>query len=402
AGFRTDWGKSADTFTVQGDAYQNGIDQPLGREDKTTEGANLLGRWGRAFSKGSDLQVQVYLDHTLRDYPASYRERRNTFDLDVQHHFKIGGRNEIVWGGGYRNSSDEAEGLTPVIAFIPDTKDLRLINIFAQDQIALLADKLDLTLGTKLEHNDYTGWETEPSARLAWKPGMGQMLWAAVSRATRTPSRVDRELFSPSSPPYFLAGGPNFRSELVTAYELGYRAQVQDRFSFSISPYYNAYKYLRTVDLPPGSAALVVANHMEGKTYGVELWGDIKMTDSWHLRPGYAYLREHLELTAPYALPSALYTEGNDPRHRLLLTSLLSLGSNVELDATLRHISALPNPDVPAYTTMDMHIGWKPVLGLDIALIGQSLFDREHREFGPVAAGAALERAGLVKVTWVF
>ncbi|HET6330510.1 MAG TPA: TonB-dependent receptor [Holophagaceae bacterium] len=403
AGFRTDWSGVADTFTVQGDGYKNQISQPLGYPDKTTEGANLLGRWGRTFSKDSNLQVQFYLDHTRRDYPGSYKERRNTLDLDIQHRFKIGDGNEILWGGGYRTSSDQAENLTPTFAFIPDSKDLRLINIFAQDEIALVLDKLDLTLGAKLEHNDYTGWETEPNARLAWKPAAGQMLWASVSRATRTPSRVDRDLFAPALPPYYFAGGPDFRSEIVTAYELGYRLKIQDRFSFSVSPYYNAYRYLRTVGLPPGSAALTIANNMEGKTYGVELWGDIKVTDTWRLRPGYAYLREHLELTAPYALPTSPSGEANDPRHRLLLTSLLSLGSHVELDGTIRHISSLPDPVVPAYTTMDAHIGWKPAPGLEVAIIGQSLFGKQHIEFAQQQQpGAALERAGLVKVTWTF
>jgi iron complex outermembrane receptor protein len=189
----------------------------------------------------------------------------------------------LIWGGNYRSSSDRIQN-SATLAFLPANTDLDLASLFFEDHIALVPDRLELTLGSRWEHNDYTGMEVQPSARLSWKVLERQFLWAAISRAVRTPSRIDRNLFSPSAPPFLLAGGPDFRSEKVNAYEVGYRANPNPRTSVAVSAFYNDYKSLRTVEPVPGTGTLVLGNGMEGSTHGVEIWGDIALTDSWRFK----------------------------------------------------------------------------------------------------------------------
>jgi iron complex outermembrane receptor protein len=396
-GFRIDWSSTADTLTLQGDAYKGAIDQAT-FNDKIIEGANLLARWEHSWAKDSNLQLQVYYDHTERDFPGLFAEIRNTFDIDLQHRFKFSERHEIVWGGGHRSSRDDVRN-SPGLAFLPERRDLNLVNLFVQDSIALLKNRLQLTLGSKFEHNDYTGFEAQPSARLSWKPYEEQLLWAAVSRAVRTPSRIDRDLFVPASPPFLLAGGPDFQSETVVAYELGYRVQPHARVSLSLSTFYNDYKHLRSLEPVPGTSALVLANRMEGETYGAELWADIKLTDSWRLKPGYAFLHKDLRLPSGSGDPSIA---GNDAKHRFLLRSAMDLTPKLEFDWTLSHVSSLPSPAVPAYTTLDLRLGWKQSKQLEVSLIGQNLLDKRHPEFGLASTRSEIERSVLVKAVLKF
>jgi iron complex outermembrane receptor protein len=407
-GFRGDWGHSGNTLTVQGDAYKNTLaSTPQG--PGIADGGNLLGRWERALSPDSGFQIQVYGDRVLRKIPGLFAVRTDTLDVDVQGHLSLGTRNALVWGGGYRSMDDHMQN-SATVAVLPAHQILGLGNIFLQDTIGLVPERLDLTLSAKVEHNDFTGTEFLPDARLAWKLAAGQLVWAAASRAVRTPSPFDSEFYEPGNPPYLLSGGPYFKSEIVEAYQLGYRLQAPSGFSLSVSPFFNHYERIRSLepdyDLPPFIPgfipAYVTANGMEGHGWGVELWGDLPVNAWWRLKPAYSYLRQELRL-APWSLnPQGISAEGNDPRHRILLTSLMSPAPWLELDFTLRHVSALPDPQVPAYTTMDAHVGWKPRPGLEVALIGQNLFQPQHWEFNPVQSGAAMARSALLRVTWAF
>ncbi|HJW09881.1 MAG TPA: TonB-dependent receptor [Holophagaceae bacterium] len=399
-GFRLDWSRDADAMTVQGDSYSGALHQPT-LQDQTLAGTNLLGRWSHAWSKDSDLQVQFYYDRTERISPGVFGEDLDTLDLDLQHRYRISARQQLIWGGGGRFMQDDVRN-SASLAFLPAHKDLRLYNLFGQYDVDLVPERLDLALGAKLEHNVYTGWEFQPSGRLSWKITESQLLWTAVSRAVRTPSRLDRELFAPGNPPYLLAGGPDFRSESVVAYELGYKVQTTARLSFSASSFYNVYKHLRTLEPSAGGMPYVIANQMEGETYGGEVWADLVLTDHWRLKPGYAYLHKDLRLLPGSQSPNGVQTEGNDPEHRFTLSSILNVGAHVELDGTIRHVSALPAPEVPGYTTLDVHLAWRPTEAWEIALIGQNLFDRRHPEFGAGATRDDLERSAMLRVTWTF
>lgn len=409
AGFRGDWGQAGgpgNAVTVQGDAYKNALARtPLG--PGIAEGGNLLGRWTRTWSQGGSFQAQVYADRVLRDIPGLFAIRTDTLDVDVQGQTRLGARNAIVWGGGYRSMDNRADN-SPSFEVLPARLRLGLSNLFLQDTVALVADRLDLTLGLKLEHNDFTGTESLPDARLAWKAAEGQLVWAAVSRAVRTPAVLDKDEYIPllpNVPIYLLGGGPGFVSEIVKTYEAGYKLQTASGFSLSFSPFYNTYDRLRGVEPDPDPshhAIFMYANNTEGHGWGAEVWGDIPVTAWWRLKPAYSFLRQALEFVPGSSHPLGLFEQGNDPRHRILLTSLMSPATWLEVDFTLRHVSALPAPQVPAYTTLDAHIGWKPRPGLEVALIGQNLFQPQHWEANPPQSGAALARGAQLRITWAF
>src|SRR5258707_12653187 len=219
AGFRGDWGSEARGFTLQGDLYRGSIQQPVG-DDTSISGGNLLGRITRELAGGSRVQAQVYYDNTQREIPGSFSERLNTFDAEAQHSFQATPNQFGTWRGGHRRADDRVTN-SAQLAFLPDATTLRWTNVFAQDEVAL-GSRWRLTLGSKLESNVYTGTDFLPSARLAWKLDEHHLLWTAVSRAVRAPSRLDRDLFTPSQPPFVLAGGPDFRSAVAQGYELGY------------------------------------------------------------------------------------------------------------------------------------------------------------------------------------
>jgi iron complex outermembrane receptor protein len=397
-GFRIDWQRGADANVLQGDGYKGAIDQPL-LEDKSTDGANLLWRWERSLANDASLQVQLTLDHARRDYPGVFAERRDTVDLDVQHALAPRGRHELLLGGGYRVSKDQVDnGLT--LAFLPDHRTLPLANMFVQDEIGLVGDRLKLTLGVRLEHNDYTGWEVQPSARLGWKVRERQLLWSAASRAVRTPSRLDRDLFAPGMPPFVLAGGPDFRSEILLAYEAGWRLNAP-RATASVSVFYDDYDHLRTLE-PGASGVLVIDNLMHGNTQGLEAWTDARLSDAWRLRAGYCFLEQNLRLDPGSRNPNGTRSEGNDPRHRISLGALVSLGHGVAVDWTLRHVSELPNPRVPDYTTLDLSVTWRPTPKVELSLVGRSLLDDRHPEWGAETTRHEMERAGMLRATWTF
>ncbi len=228
-GFRTDWGNVSRNVTVQGDAYQGSLHQ-FGTEDISIAGANLVGRLNNTLADGSNVSLQGYWDYTERNQPNAFIEQLNTLDLQLQHSTRFAGMHNVVWGGGYRYGIDRIENGN-AFAFLPARANMHWGNIFIQDEIAL-HEKLSLTTGLKLENNHYTGAELLPTMRLAWKPHANDLIWASASRAVRTPSRIDRDFFSPTRPAvvagvpqYAIAGGPAFESEIAKVAELGYRSQ---------------------------------------------------------------------------------------------------------------------------------------------------------------------------------
>ena len=396
-GFRFDWGRSVDALTVQGDAYDGSIHQRV-NADKTISGGNLLGRWNRQLGEGSALQVQAYFDHTRRAYPGSFGETLETSDLQAQHDFRWGAGHEIVWGVGYRSLRDDVQN-TPLLAFLPAQKTLSLANVFGQDTIAL-SGQLHLTLGGKLERNNYTGLEVQPNARMALNLPSQGLLWAAVSRAVRTPSRIDRDFFFPASAPFVIAGGPDFVSEKLVAYEAGYRLQPSPVVTFSISTFYNAYDDLRTIERI--GRGLVLANGMEGETYGVETWGGYKLSDQWRVTLGYSALRKMLRLKPGSADTTSLAAAGTDPSYQFFARSVMNFAHNVELDFALRAINGLPSQGVPQYTAFDARVGWLVSHGVEVSFTGNNLFDSRHREFGTTATGSEIERSAFVNLRLEF
>src|SRR5438105_8095585 len=401
-GFRGDSMRTANSWTVQGDAYEGSARQPR-NADRKMSGANLLGRWNRDMGEGAALQVQAYLDRYSRNQPGVFTEDLGTFDIDVQHSFQWGAGHEIVWGGGVREQRDRTTG-SAALAFIPPDSRLSLANVFAQDTMPL-AERLKLTLGLKLERNNYTGLEVQPNIRLAWKIDDRRLLWSAISRAVRTPSRVDRDLFIfvKIGPPYngTINGGPNFVSERLTAFELGYRAQPTVSTSFSVSAYYNDYDRLRSIE-SAGPGAFVLGNKVLLRAAGIELWGNSQINERWRLNFGYSRLHENWRFAAGSTDPGLPSSGGNDPRYKATLRSSFTLPRDLSLDLGLRAVGALPNPAVPSYVALDARLAWQVSPDVELSVAGFNLNDARHAEFGTGPSASEVRRRYSLRLTCHF
>jgi iron complex outermembrane receptor protein len=419
-GFRVDSELSAkDRFTIQGDIY-GGREGMQIRGTSYTSGDNILGRWSHDLAEQSDLSVQSYFDQTHLSDPVSalvtpsgqqfapagtLHDDLTTYDVDFQHRFRLGQANRIVWGLGFRHTRDVV-GNAAALGFFPAVLDHDLYSAFVQDELQLRKN-LSFTLGTKLEHNDYTGFEVEPDARLSWSLSSDQALWAAVSRAVRTPSRIDRDL-SEATPPYlvFLKGGPNFHSETVLAYEIGYRAQLNSRFTTSVSGFYNEYNHVRSASYTPATLfPFFFANNVEGHTYGVEFSGNYQASEGWSLHAGYTLLEEHLHVKpGQYDLNNA-HNEVADPQHQFSLRSSLNLPWRAEFDAALRWVDTLrfTSGTTPSYFELDTRLAWHAVDRLELSIAGQNLLHNHHPEYGAQdPTRVEIQRSIYGKLAWRF
>ena len=410
AGFRADWDLDRGAMTVSGDAYEGSLGQ-LDTRDIYTSGANLLGRYTRKLADDSDLRLQAILDHTERNQPGAFVERLSTLDLEAQHGVRLDARHNVAWGGGYRYSWDDVSNGT-AFGFLPGKLNLHWANVFAQDEITLRPD-LKLTAGLKVEQNSYTGAEYLPSLRLAWTLAAGQLLWSDLARTVRSPSRIDRDLYAPTTPivvagvpRYVIGGGPDFQSEVAKVLEIGYRAQPLPALSYSITAYVSSYDRLRTLEPqtdPNATALSVFSNFGEGDEHGIEMWGRWQLTPAWRLNAGAVFQHVQTDLK-----PGSMDTSGSsglatdDPARHWLLRSSHDLSERSQLDLTLRYTSALPAPAVPAYYELDAQWMWQPRPNIDVALIGQNLLHDAHPEFGSAPGRSVIERSVLLKLTWRF
>jgi iron complex outermembrane receptor protein len=401
-GFRADFEGGDRRFTVQADVHIGesqdrgsvlGID--FGRVE--TEGANVLARWAQEFESGSQLQVRTYVDHTERDDALFFSPSRDTFDIEAQYRIPLG-RHDVLLGGGYRQSRDEV-GAGLITSFIPASRDLAWRSMFAQNRVAL-NDRLDLTVGLKLEHNEYTGTESLPTVRLAWKPTDERLLWTAVSRAVRAPARFDRDVFFPGTPPFLVVGGPNFQSEVARVLEAGYRATPSARLSYSVTAYYHDWDKLRS----GSSIPVELENRIEGDVTGLEAWATWQPLSRWQLRAGLSTLDKRLVLEPGSTDPVGVDNDtlANDADYQWLLRSFVQLSSRLELDVDVRRVGALPHPVVPAYTAVDARLGWRRNERLGLSLVISNLFDDSHVEFGRVESRHVLDRTALLNVSLRF
>jgi len=425
-GFRIDAETSAqNSFTLQGDYYNGDEGDPITRNDAVVRGNNILGRWTHAFSDDSDMSLQLYYDRTHLQLPVAatslflpipegiLTDDLETYDVDFQHRFKLNDRNRIVWGLGYRYTHNSVNS-APAVALDPEHRDQYLYSAFIQDEIKL-HERLHLTVGTKIEHTDYTGWEFEPSARMQWQATSHQMVWAAISRAVRTPSRLDRDLRTPTGLPApfdsALSGSDDFDSENVIAYEIGYRAQLGSSFSTSITAFYNEYDDVRSLSFTPATLVpLFLDNNLEGETQGVELSADYQVMRWWRLRLGYSYLEEDIRVKdGELDIINNALNETADPQHQVSLRSSMDLPYNMELDAQLRWVDELRinnvgiAAEVPNYTELSVRLGWRPTDRLELSLTGQNVLHDEHVEYGLASAEQVeIERSIYGKVQWRF
>lgn len=402
-GFRLDWEAAAgNALTLQSDLY-TGAATRAGPDDTRMSGGNVTGRWTHTFAENSDLQLQAYYDHTYRNIPGSFIQALDTYDIDFQHRFPLGRAHDIVWGFGFREVDDDIVN-TPANAFLPPQVTRIWSNLFLQDKIVLVEDRLKLTAGTKIEHNDYTGLEFEPSVRLAFTPDRDKTLWAAVSRAVRTPSRVDSDLYSPATPPYNIAGGPNVVSEKLIAYEFGYRVQLDPQLVISIATYYNDYNDLRSLEPlnPPRAFPALLSSGLRGYSEGVELTADWQVTSWWRLHAGWTELRVGSEPQPGSPDRGTARSIAMDPNFQGSLRSQWDWTAQWETDAALRYVGPIANQQLPGYTELDLRFGWHPTPAWEFSLVGQNLLHDHHPEFNSPLSRREIQRSLYGKATWRF
>jgi iron complex outermembrane receptor protein len=412
-GFRLDWEASAaNRVTLQGDLYDGrAAQQPTAARpapsDIAMSGGNVVAKWSHTVSPTANVSAQLYYDRTHRDVPGTFGEDLDIYDVDVQHRARLGARHDVVWGLGYRLINDRVTN-SAALAFLPPQVARQWFTAFLQDEITLVPERLQLALGTKVEHNDYTGFEVQPSGRMNWTLTPSTTLWAAVSRALRTPSRIDRELFAPAQPPYILVGGPMFHSEEELAYELGYR-HLARALGVSVATFYSHYHGLRSLEEtnPPQAFPIVIGNGQDGEAYGAELTGDYRATDRWTLRAGYTELRVHIWAVPGSTDRSSGSGESHDPERQFTVASSLTLPAALRLDGVLRYVGELANQQVPAYTELNARLTWQPTTALGLSLVGQNLLHDHHAEFGALGTAAVptrweIRRGVFGSVTWQF
>ncbi len=418
-GFRADWTPAgANSLTLQGDIYRSKYGETLTVPSLSApysstfpnngaySGGNVLGRWNHT-SEGSSMSLQMYYDNTTIADNSLFVDHQNIFDMDFQHGFHVGDSQQFVWGLGYRSIRDRNDSSFSV-SLQPNQLTLNHFSAFVQDEISLVDKRLRLTFGSKFEHNDFTGFEVQPNARLLWTLTPNQSIWTAVSRAVRTPALTEEGLrlnsavippATPANPAPFPAvvtvfGSHQFQSEDLLAYELGYRVQVTSSLSADISTFYNNYSNLRTAE--PGAPFIegspvptdivvpfIAQNKMSGGTYGAELFADWRVAPKWRLVGSYSYLQMDIRKNSDSLDPTPDSPNGSSPRHQWYLRSSIDLPKHFEHDTTLRFVDHLPSLGIPSYYSLDSHLGWRPISRVEFSIGGQNLLDNQHLEFIP-------------------
>ncbi len=396
-GFRLDWTPtSKDSVMFEGDIF-SGRDEQLAPGHESLSGRDLVVRWNRESDAGQHLQVQAFYDRSSRDSRSAGGGSfvLDTYDVDLQHSLPLGPRNTLVWGGGARVGDYRITG-TPSFFFEPSSRDLFLANAFVQDTFAL-SPKLSVTGGLKAERDPYVGLSLLPEVRVAFKPAESTLLWASMEHAVRSPTPFDVDV-QERVPGVTLSGNRDFRTEKLTAYELGVRAQPLAGLSFSATAFYHDYDDLRSVELGSGPGLdLYWGNGLAGHSYGLEAWASTRPMPWWTLSAGMTLLKEdfHFKRGSTALLPT--YQNGIDPGHQFTLRSAMNLGSSVMLDLDLRSVGRLENGGIPAYAELGGRLAWNVSDHLTLTVSGANLLHDHHVEY---MGGDAIPRRVLAGLEW--
>jgi iron complex outermembrane receptor protein len=352
-------------------------------DDGDYTGNNLLARWERELSDTSNMALQLYWDHASISSPATEYER-DTIDIDFQHRFQIGDRHEIVWGLGYRGIYDNVDN-TAVISTPSARQHVEQKSAFLQDEISLIPDTLLLTLGSKIEPNDYTGTEFQPTARLSWSPGKRNTLWASYTGAVRTPSRSENDLslnlvgIAPPDTFITIDGSTDLESETLEAYEIGWRIGLKNGLVLDMTAYYHNYNNLLAYEATGFN--LIPTNHMDGESYGFETALEWRVNERWKLQGTYTYaaLFQHLDPGSPSV--DAEVDEGAFPSHLATVRASWSPTDTLEFDASLRYVDNLVAVGIDRFVDLDLRAAWRPRESFEISIRGRNLLDAHRAEF---------------------
>lgn len=367
-------------------------------DDASLNGQFILGRWSSSKDGSSQTSVQTYFDRAIRrEYHANVAT--NIFDIEAEKRQKFGKIHEVIAGIGYRFHRDDIGNSTDV-AINPTHDTYHLFSTFVQDEITV-TDTLKVTIGSKFEHNSFSGFEIQPSARALWQVTPNDSVWTSASRAVRTPSRASdgatlNNSVVPGTPPIQarISGTTNTKSEELIALEIGYKTRPLPTLSLDFATFYNMYDNLLTTDsgtvfveTSPTPVHLVLpltfANNMSGEAYGFEVGADWRPKDWLRIRASYTYFELELHRKPGTALASNEAAEDRDPRHQFGLTTQFDLPNNIEIDATVRAVDRLSERSVSGYATADLRVSWRPRENIELSIVGQNLGQPRHKEFTP-------------------
>jgi iron complex outermembrane recepter protein len=438
-GFRIDGGsQTSDAFTVQGDVYEGEYGETLTgalltapyvttfRNDGRFSGGNVLGRWSHSFDR-SRTSLQVYFDRANNAHSSLLDDHLNTYDVDFQHDIRINNSHDWIWGVGYRLTKDDATADT-YVRLSPNQRTWKLFSAFAQDEFTMFTERLRITVGSKFEHNDFTGFEAEPNGRALWNLTPSQAVWGGVSRAVRTPARTEQDMqldaavLAPSAASGGLPvrvsvlGDRNFKSEDLLAYESGYRVNLGRTVSLDVAAFYNSYTDLLSaepaapvlvVDETPMHimAPMVAANKMSGATYGSELFAEWRPASMFKMNGAYTFLRMDIDRNSDSLDVTSPDPAGSSPRHQFSVRSAIDLAKNVQQDFTWRYVGSLKGLAVPGYYSVDAHLGWAPSRHLNLSIGAQNLTNNQHLEFRPdfiATAPTVVKRTYQLTARWAF
>jgi iron complex outermembrane receptor protein len=378
----------------------------------------VLGRWTHHGDNGSSLQAQSSLGILRRiDFATS---DENAFDADVQYHVKLRARQDVVAGGGYRFVSTTT-GTNFSVSFSPSTLDAVVANVFVQDEVAL-TERVHVTLGTKLEHDTFSGWGLQPTARVMWAPANGQHLWVAASRALRTPSlanlamRVNGIVIPGELAPIVVGvlGNPGYRAEELLDIEGGYRAEIGSVAFVDVTAFRGHYSGLQTIEplapafeTTPGPPHIFMGSRLENllqtDTAGIEIAAHVSPMPAWRVDASYSTFRLTPHPDASSLDAVAAKFDGNAPAQQWQVHSNVGLGSRTEVDGMLFHAGALTNLVVPAYTRADVRVQVRLTGRLSAVANGRNLLDSTHGEYSSnTVVATRVPRSGNIQLVWKY
>ncbi len=408
-GFYINWDKdNKNRLSFHGDYYDGTRGLNKWREDENVAGGNVVLRWEHSISDTSDFSLQFYYDRTER-HSSIIGEDRNTYDLDMQHNFTLGG-NDIIWGMAYRYTGDETdEGSRTLLNPVSDS--YATLSVFIQDKISLVDNHLRLTFGSKFEDNSYTGFEYQPSIKLMGIVNSSHSTWASISRAIKTPNRIDRDfdISMGFAGPFemFAKGNKDMISEKVIAYEVGYRFKSKSTFSLDIAAFYNDYEDIfsknQTTDAVNKQIIFSFANDRIGKTYGFETLANWQIAPSWKLSTSWSFLE--MDITVPPEdLDAEAELEGVNPQNQMQIRSYWDINNDWEFDIMAFYVDEIFNGEVDDYLRLDLRLGWNLRRNLELSIGVQNALDSKHPEDLATRRNtiSEIERNVWGKVTWQF
>ncbi len=412
AGFKYDINSIDDnSISVHGDVFKstskNYLNSTtianLNNVDKEAEGVNLVVNWNKTISNKSSFTLQAYYDYSQNDIVDVAELNENAIDIDFQHFYSISRDNQLSWGFGYRKLFDDIKASTissptgnfSPLSYFPSNREIDIYSAFLQDKFGLIEDELFLTIGSKFEINEQTGFEYQPNARLTYYPSRDQTVWVAVSRAIRTPTRAEDGIDIKIDPATSVTrGDQSSQAETVLTYELGYRIKPTNTTLIDTAIYFSKYSRLGAFDSDENGTP-TASNNGRAETFGGELTGKWQVTNDWRLEAGYDFLKMNISLNAASNehLPindlntdKLSYFEDMSPRNQFRLRSFFNVTPKVEFDNIIYYVDSLASKTnfekgVPSYIRLDTRVGYLFSKNLDLSFGIQNILDDRHQEF---------------------